>query len=178
MPYFYIEFSQAKNEESDKKLFKINAYAEPQKIIKRNFSTTYIPETGFQSYVLSDKLAESDVIYPYIAVLEDVEAVDEMKIKALRFAEKELIKLLCERYKQNKMQKINPGVIHDWDIAELKKFDKLFSNTYDILKVSFDEETFRYKPDYTSVGIIFPTQKEFSNCDHCKMENCPSSEKK
>jgi len=89
--------------------------------------------------------------------------------KARDFIKKEI----NEKYLPGSTSVMNPGSLIDWSITEQKKLFYLLGNPEKEIGVKLTESSLML-PAKSVSGLIYPTEKDFENCQVCPRENCPS----
>lgn len=78
-----------------------------------------------------------------------------------------------EKYLPGSTSVMNPGSLIDWSITEQKKLFSILGNPEKEIGVRLTESSLML-PAKTVSGLIYPTEKDFENCQVCPRENCPS----
>ena len=89
--------------------------------------------------------------------------------KARKYIKKEI----NEKYLPGSTSVMNPGSLIDWSITEQKKLFSILGNPEKEIGVRLTESSLML-PAKTVSGLIYPTEKDFENCQVCPRENCPS----
>lgn len=82
-------------------------------------------------------------------------------------------KEINEKYLPGSTSVMNPGSLIDWSITEQKKLFSLLGNPEKEIGVKLTESSLML-PAKSVSGLIYPTEKDFENCQVCPRENCPS----
>lgn len=82
-------------------------------------------------------------------------------------------KEINENYLPGSTSVMNPGSLIDWSITEQKKLFSLLGNPEKEIGVKLTESSLML-PAKSVSGLIYPTEKDFENCQVCPRENCPS----
>jgi len=88
-------------------------------------------------------------------------------------ARKSIKKEINEKYLPGSTSVMNPGSLIDWSITEQKKLFSILGNPEKEIGVRLTESSLML-PAKTVSGLIYPTEKDFENCQVCPRENCPS----
>lgn len=78
-----------------------------------------------------------------------------------------------ENYLPGSSSVMNPGSLIDWSISEQKKLFKLLGNPEQEIGVKLTDSSLML-PKKSVSGLIYPTEKDFENCQVCPRENCPN----
>ncbi|MBS3811407.1 MAG: hypothetical protein KGY44_06030 [Halanaerobiales bacterium] len=89
--------------------------------------------------------------------------------KALDYIKREI----NEKHLPGSSSVMNPGSLNDWPLTEQSKLFKLLGNVKKEIGVSLTNSNLML-PKKSVSGLIFPTEKNFENCQLCPKENCPS----
>lgn len=89
--------------------------------------------------------------------------------KAIDYIKKEI----NEKYLPGSSSVMNPGSLIDWSITEQKKLFALLGDLEGEIGVRLTESSLML-PKKSVSGLIYPTAKDFENCQVCPRENCPS----
>jgi hypothetical protein len=82
-------------------------------------------------------------------------------------------KEINEKYLPGSTSIMNPGSLIDWSITEQKKLFSLLGDPEKEIGVKLTESSLML-PAKSVSGLIYPTEKDFENCQVCPRENCPS----
>ena len=98
---------------------------------------------------------------------------DEIKMAALGIAMAQLEKDIEARFNTGVLSQMNPGSLEDWSIYEQKKLFALLGGGVSRVGVDLLNSMVMY-PDKSESGIFFEKEKQFSNCQLCPVDKCPS----
>ncbi len=173
---------------------KVNQIAKPKAMYKE----VYINDRGEEYVVVEDQTFKSKImrvnledVYKVLIYIvtcgQEVEAwsnqqnvdmledywlsmlQEEVLRQALKFIKKEI----NETYLPGSSSVMNPGSLIDWSINEQKKLFKLLGNPEKAIGVKLTESSLMI-PKKSVSGLIYPTEKDFENCQVCPREECPN----
>ena len=83
------------------------------------------------------------------------------------------IKEINEKYIPGSSSTMNPGSLIDWSITEQKKLFKLLGNPAKEIGVELTKSSLML-PAKSVSGLVYPTEKDFENCQVCPRLKCPN----
>ncbi len=98
---------------------------------------------------------------------------NEIKMAALRVAERYVEKDIQQRFQPGRMGKMNPGSLPEWPIHEQKHLFAVLGDTRETVGVTLNPSMLMV-PDKSVSGIYFQSEKGFTSCRLCPVEKCPS----
>lgn len=175
-------------------LKKANQIGRPKAIYKEVFikerGVDYVicGEQRFESKILSVNLKDVYKVIVYVVTAgheienwaknQDVDILENYWLSVLQ----EIILTKALNYIQEEINEknipgsssvMNPGSLNDWPITEQTKLFKLLGNVEKEIGVSLTNSHLML-PKKSVSGLVFPTEKNFENCQLCPKENCPS----
>ena len=141
----------------------------------------------FESPVLSAKLKDIHRVFAYVCTcgteVDDWSRgekdyvvslwLDMIKAMFLTDANNYLREFIIGTYKINKLSSVNPGSgnVENWPIAQQRPLFDAIGDVKNEIGVTLTD-SFLMLPIKSMSGLLFPSEKEFSNCALCGRENC------
>ena len=99
--------------------------------------------------------------------------LDMIKAMFLMDANNYLRDFIIKTYKIKKLSSVNPGSgnVGNWPIAQQRPLFDLIGDVKKEIGVTLTD-SFLMLPIKSTSGLLFPSEKEFSNCALCARENC------
>lgn len=186
------------NNESDKnRVFELIREAEEQAVPRAVYREVFISETATDYVVIGEQkiiskllrknIGDSQRAYVYvITVGEELDKwakkytdilesywVDEIQKMILNLVIEIIYSKLDKQLNTAITSDMNPGSLADWPLEEQAKLFSLLGNVEEKIGVKLTE-SYLMLPAKSISGIKFSTEEEFSNCQLCKRENCPT----
>lgn len=140
----------------------------------------------FRSRVLRQNLKKAQKVFPYVltagpgvetaagsAGLLKQYYLEEMANIALKEGLSWLTGRLQIRWGFSLLSNMSPGSLEDWPLTEQTKLFALLSDTEKAIGVKLTESLLMI-PRKSLSGILFPSEEEFTSCQLCPRESCPS----
>ena len=143
----------------------------------------------FKNEFVFQKLSQCGVVVPYVASCgRELESwsetlgdfyerfvADTIKQMYLFFIRDRLVAEAAEKHltSHKKIARINPGSLKEWPITEQTALFKLLGNVKEDIGVELTG-SFLMLPTKSSSGILFETDEDYENCQHCPRLTCPN----
>ncbi len=158
-------------------------------ITERTEETVTFDGVVFTSRTLSRNLAASERVFPILATcgreLDDAGLVqgdplaefwlDQLKANLLLAANRFLLDLLRRQFRLEKTSIMRPGSgdATIWPIQQQHELFALLGDGPAAIGVELTDSCLMI-PNKTTSGLLFPTEKDFRNCEVCHRADCPS----
>jgi len=109
--------------------------------------------------------AQTDMLHRYWA--------DVMMEMALETARRSLQRHLEERFGLEQLSMMTPGSLEDWPITEQRPLFRLLGDTEQAIGLRLMDSCLMV-PIKSASGILFPGREDFTSCQLCPREVCPS----
>ena len=158
-------------------------------VVGRDSDTVQIDDVSFRSQTLAHNLESIERVFPLIATCgHEVDRGfpakgdmlkefwwDLIKAHLLGAANKSLSDHLHRKFRLGKTATMRPGSgdTSVWPIEQQANLFALLGCVEEKLGIRLTDSCLMV-PNKTTSGILFPTEKDFSSCEVCHRENCPS----
>ncbi len=164
------------------------AYIGKEDIVSNDGHTITIGNVGFTSRVVCVNLQNNRTVYPYVCTsgraayeyacsLRNDPLFEYWANMLCEFALRSYMvsfNAFVRKYMNSeKIRSLNPGSVIDWPISQQVPLFELLGGVTEKTGI-FLEKSFLMRPVKSSSGIFYSSQKHFTSCSLCSMQNCPN----